>query len=67
MAKNRKNKDSLLRFPCVTFKQGDLELVSFIAQSSTLWKILEINRRDEDKDKGYQRVFSPSRLKSIAK
>jgi DGQHR domain-containing protein len=31
-----------------------------------LWKYVEINQRDSDKDKGYQRVLSPSRVNKIA-
>jgi len=51
----------------MTFKQGNSEMVFFLGKSNQLWNILQINRRAEDKDEGYQRAFSPSRVKSIAK
>jgi len=32
-----------------------------------VWEIVKINRREPDKDKGYQRVLSPARVGSIAR
>ena len=57
----------IIKFPCIVFKQGNYDLVFFSAKASVLWDILEINRRIEDKDEGYQRALSPSRVKSIAR
>lgn len=39
----------------------------FAMSAKTLWSIVKINRREEDKDKGYQRTLSASRVKKIAK
>jgi len=55
-----------LEFDCITFKQGDVTLALFVASAKRLWKIVEINRKSEDKDEGYQRVLSVVRAKKIA-
>jgi len=39
----------------------------FTVRASTLWDLVQINRRHEDKNKGYQRALSPSRVKKIAR
>jgi len=54
-------------FPCIVFKQGDFKLVSFVGKASILWNLLEINRRIEDKEEGYQRALSSSRARAIAR
>ena len=59
-------KPKSVSFPCMYFKQGKTEMVVFIAKSSVLWKMLKINRRVENKDKGYQRALSESRVNAIA-
>ena len=64
MKKTRKK--TSLKFDCVFFKQGKYELTVFIASSKILWNILKINRREENKDEGYQRALSPSRVKNIS-
>lgn len=35
--------------------------------ASELWSFVEINRRSEDKDEGYQRALSPSRVRQVSK
>lgn len=55
-----------LNFNCITFKQGDAMLALFVASAKKLWQIVDINRKAEDKDEGYQRVLSPARAKKIA-
>lgn len=71
MAKTKKpvpkKKSRFIKLPCMTFFQENQKLVYFSANAHLLWKILEINRREEDKEKGYQRVLSPSRVRAIAK
>lgn len=47
--------------------QGDFKLVQFFAPAKELWNLLAINRKVEDKDEGYQRTLSTSRVRSIAK
>jgi DGQHR domain-containing protein len=39
----------------------------FPISAKTLWSLVQINQRQEDKDKGYQRVFSESRINKISK
>ena len=38
----------------------------FVVSAKKLWKIVDINRKAEDKDEGYQRVLSVARAKKIA-
>jgi DGQHR domain-containing protein len=58
---------SLLKFPALTFKQGEHTLVLFHAEVGAIWSHFSINRRVEDKDEGYQRTLSEPRIKRIAK
>ena len=39
----------------------------FSAPAAEVWKLVRINRRDPDKDKGYQRFLSTNRVGSIAR
>ncbi len=54
------------RFPAFKVAQGTTDLYLFKADASAMFKILSINRRVEDKDEGYQRALSLSRVRSIA-
>ncbi len=56
-----------LDFPCLSFSQGSETLVAFTGSAKDLWSVTEINRREEDKDQGYQRVLSPYRAAKIGK
>jgi DGQHR domain-containing protein len=56
-----------LELPCLEFQQGNKTLVGFSANAKLMWNVLSINRKIEDKDEGYQRSLSGSRVKSIAK
>jgi DGQHR domain-containing protein len=47
--------------------QSTTPLYLFKASASLLYKMLSINRRVEDKDEGYQRALSVSRVGAIAK
>ncbi len=53
-------------FQCITFKQGGEKLVFFASSAKKLWSIVQVNRKEEDKDVGYQRVLSLARSKKIA-
>jgi DGQHR domain-containing protein len=53
--------------PCIVIKQGKYKLICFSASAKAMWNVLEINKRDSDKDKGYQRVLSTARIAVIAK
>lgn len=55
------------KYPCIEVVQDDHKLYLFEAPASDLWKILKINHRIEDKDEGYQRVLSPSRVRAISR
>ena len=70
MAPNKRNPESaneeILEFPCLTVEQGEYTLYAFVISARSLWDIVRINRRDPDKETGYQRALSPSRVKAIA-
>lgn len=55
------------KYPCIEVEQGEHKFYLFEAPTSDLWNILEINTRIEDKDEGYQRVLSPSRVRAISR
>lgn len=54
-----------MKIPSYEVKQGKKQFYLFKCKASELWSFSEINRRAEDKDEGYQRVLSPSRVKQI--
>jgi DGQHR domain-containing protein len=66
--KAQKHKGELARALTVSasgFRQGDTTLYMFKERASVLYGALSINRREPDKDEGYQRVLSPARVESI--
>lgn len=56
-----------LRYKCLTFQQGKTVFAMFSCPAKELYSFVEINKREEDKDEGYQRVLSISRVNKIAK
>jgi DGQHR domain-containing protein len=54
-------------FPCVTFEQAGKTCAAFAVKGKELWELVEINRRKEDKDQGYQRALAPARVAKVAK
>lgn len=56
-----------LKIPCYVFQQNSTELVFFVEKASVLWEVLQINRREEDKNIGYQRVLSNARVRALSK
>jgi DGQHR domain-containing protein len=56
-----------LRFPAIQFEQTENKLYLFKAKASTLYKALSINRRIQEKDEGYQRALSVSRVESLTR
>jgi DGQHR domain-containing protein len=56
-----------LTFNCIEIRQGAYKLYCFVSDAKTLWNIVEINQRDPDKDEGYQRALSASRVSAIKK
>jgi DGQHR domain-containing protein len=53
-------------FETIEIKQGKQTLYSFSEKASKLWSSVSINRREENKDEGYQRVLSNSRVRAVA-
>jgi DGQHR domain-containing protein len=56
-----------LEFPCTEFTQNGRRLIFFSADAKAMWDVLSINRKIEDKDEGYQRALSQSRVGSISR
>ena len=56
-----------LRFTAIEIDQTASKLYFFKARASVLFKALSINRRIQDKDEGYQRALSPSRVQAITR
>lgn len=46
--------------------QGGKTLYSFVMSAKDLWEIASINRRERDKETGYQRVLPQSRVSAIS-
>jgi DGQHR domain-containing protein len=53
-------------FNAIPIVQGKNTLYSFSEKASDLWSLVSINRREEDKDEGYQRVLSNIRVQAVA-
>ncbi|MES0024968.1 MULTISPECIES: DGQHR domain-containing protein [unclassified Mesorhizobium] len=53
--------------PAVPINQGKHTFYYFTMLASQLYKLVQINRRSEDKREGYQRALSPSRVRGIAR
>lgn len=60
-------KSAFIEIPAVKFKQGSHSMYFFHAEAKKMWKIFAINKKIEDKDEGYQRTLSQSRVKAISK
>lgn len=54
-----------MKLSAIKIVQNDKEFYLFSCKASKLWSFSKINRRFEDKDEGYQRVLSPSRVKQL--
>lgn len=54
-----------LVFPALPVVQGDTTLYMLREKASKLFACVSINRRVEDKDEGYQRALSQSRIEAI--
>jgi DGQHR domain-containing protein len=53
------------RIRAIPVSQGDNNFYLFTLAASGVFKLLQINRRLEDKREGYQRALSPSRVRAI--
>jgi len=56
-----------ISFPCMVWSQNGTKLIMFSASAKALWGIVDVNRKVEDKDEGYQRALSASRVAGIAR
>ena len=65
--KVQKKKLEIVNYKCIIANQGVNTLVGFTIKASELWNIVEINKREPDKNKGYQRTLSLKRVESIAR
>lgn len=54
-------------FPAIEFVQGTSKLYLLACSAKALWKLVKINRKIEDKDEGYQRTLSDTRVTKIAR
>lgn len=55
-----------ISIPAMKMSQGGRELFVLKVRASVLWEMVSINRRNPDKDEGYQRVLPNSRVKSLS-
>lgn len=60
-------KNIIMDIKCLVATQGGRDLVCFPMKAKELFNLVDINKRDPDKNTGYQRVLSMSRVESIAK
>ena len=58
--------EEFLRYRSTPVKQHDRVFYLFSAPAKVLFDILDINQREPDKDEGYQRTLSGSRIRSIS-
>lgn len=58
--------ESYVRYDALPIRQHEHTMYFFSAAAKELFDVLEINERDSDKDHGYQRALSRSRIKSIS-
>lgn len=65
-AKKQGKLEEGLSIDCIKLTQGKNELFVFGISASKLWNMISINRRDADKNEGYQRVLPNSRVQSVA-
>lgn len=56
-----------LRVAAIPVAQADHILYVFTCKASVLFGAFSINRRVQDKDEGYQRVLSPSRVQALTR
>jgi DGQHR domain-containing protein len=59
--------DDPLHVPAIEATQGPVTLYAFKASASALFRSFSINRKIEDKEEGYQRALSPSRVEALSR
>jgi len=56
-----------MKIPVIQFKQNDQTFFIFLMAAKTIYSRFDVSRRIDDKEKGYQRSFSATRIKQIAR
>jgi len=56
-----------MEYKAIQFKQNDVDIVLYAALASELWSYLSVNRKADDKIRGYQRTLSDSRARQVQK
>lgn len=59
--------DEVMQIPVVPLTQGCHEFYVGTANAKDLWDVVKINQRISDKEEGYQRALSVSRVRSISR
>src|SRR5438552_16846664 len=55
------------KYPCIALTQGNYSIALFTIPAKELYALVKINRREENKRKGYQRALLSNRITAIAK
>src|SRR5262245_19429942 len=55
-----------LKVQAIKFEQNGVTICIFSMDASVLWGFVSINRMIEDKEQGYQRTLSVSRVKAVS-
>lgn len=58
---------TIKKIPAAALHQGKHTFYLFTLRASELYKLVQVNRRLEDKREGYQRSLSPSRVRAVAR
>ncbi len=56
-----------MNIPAIKFEQNNRSLYYFVLDAKLLYANFAVSRRIEDKEKGYQRSFSKTRISTIAR
>lgn len=56
-----------INFPAIEFEQHSRKIYIFHANAKSLWELLKVNERVDDKEEGYQRALSNSRATDVAR
>ena len=67
MGKNKEYNNDYIQLSALNISQNDWCIYAFTIPAKELFSLVQINQRDTDKNEGYQRALSPSRVKEIAK
>ncbi|MEZ6243169.1 MAG: DGQHR domain-containing protein [Phycisphaerales bacterium] len=65
--RKRRQSGTHIEIPCIPHQQADIQMYVFTMSAKDLWDLVDVNRRSEDKEEGYQRAFSASRVRKISK